>query len=280
MNDYVIEADNLSTGYESHPVMEGLSFGVRPGELVGIIGPNGAGKSTLLKTLRGILSPLGGSVRLMGRPLTEQKEKEIALAVAYLQQQVNITFGYSVREIVMTGRYPYLKWWEKESGRDEAIVDACLAYTGVADLAEKSLTEISGGQRQRVLLAKVLAQQSPVMFLDEPATGLDIFYQEEIYRFARDLCRGGKTILMVVHEMNLAARFCSRLLVLGQGRLVADGPVADVLREDILTTAFGTPIRVSTNQQTGHHEVYSAAPENGSRREALLSIILGKEGTL
>ncbi|MDO4204016.1 MAG: ABC transporter ATP-binding protein [Selenomonadaceae bacterium] len=279
MNDYVIEADNLATGYPGHPVMEGLSFGVRPGELVGIIGPNGAGKSTLLKTLRGIIPPLKGSVRLMGRPITEQKEKEIALSAAYLQQQVNISFGYSVREIVMTGRYPYLKWWEKESDRDEAIVDACLAYTGVADLAEKSLTEISGGQRQRVLLAKVLAQQSPVMFLDEPATGLDIFYQEEIYRFARDLCRGGKTILMVVHEMNLAARFCSRLLMLGQSRLVADGPVSDVLREDILTAAFGTPIRVSINQQTGHHEVYSAAPENDSRRAALLSIILGKEGT-
>ena len=280
MNDYVIETDDLSTGYPDHPVMSHLSFGIRPGELVGIIGPNGAGKSTLLKTLRGILPPLSGSIRLMARPLTEQSDRDIALSVAYLQQHVNISFGYSVREIVMTGRYPYLKWWEKETGRDEAIVDACLAYTGVADLADKPLSEISGGQRQRVLLAKVLAQQSPIMFLDEPATGLDIFYQEEIYRFARDLCDGGKTVLMVVHEMNLAARVCTRLLVMGQNQLIADGPVADVLREDILTRAYGTPIKVSVNEQTGHRDIYSDAPEDDGRKAALLNVILGREGAV
>lgn len=278
MNDFAIEAENLATGYPGFPVMQGISFGVRFGELVGIIGPNGAGKSTLLKTLRGIISPLAGSIRIMGKPVDEQREKDIALSVAYLQQQVNVSFGYSVREIVMTGRYPYLKWWEKEKRRDEVIVDACLAYTGVAELAHKSLTEISGGQRQRVLLAKVLAQQTPIMFLDEPATGLDIFYQEEIYRFARDLCQRGKAILMVVHEMNLAARFCSRLLVLGKKRRLADGTVAEMLQDDILTEAFGAPIRVSLNRETGHHEVYSAAPEKDERKAELLSIILG-EGT-
>ena len=135
---------------------------------------------------------------------------------------------------------------------------------------------MSGGQRQRVLLAKVLAQQTPVLFLDEPATGLDIIYQEEIFRFCRDLCAAGKTVLLVAHELSLAARFCSRLLLVGHGKLLADGAPRDVLTDELLTRAYGAPVRVVENPLTHHAEVYTEAKADGGESAQLLSVILGR----
>ncbi len=276
MNEVVLEAEGLAAGYRrERQVLSGVSFGVRQGEMVGLIGPNGAGKSTLLKTLRGILDPLTGCVRLYGRDTRELTDREFALAVAYLQQTVEIPFGYSTREIVMTGRYPHLQWWERESEEDERIVDACMEYTGVAALTRRPVNMISGGQRQRVLLAKVLAQQSPILFLDEPATGLDIFYQEEIFRFCRELCAHGKTILMVIHELSLAAKFCSRLLLVGEGGIVADGKPDEVMRPEPLSRCYGVPVRVVKNPLTGTAEVFAEAPPDDGRQASLLRVILG-----
>ena len=150
-----------------------------------------------------------------------------------------------------------------------------MAYTGVLELAEKPLHAMSGGQRQRVLLAKVLAQQTPVLFLDEPATGLDIIYQEEIFRFCRELCAAGKTVLLVAHELSLAARFCSRLLLIGRGTLLADGMPQAVLTDELLTRAYGAPVCVVENPVTHHAEVYTEAEEGGAEKAQLLSVILG-----
>ena len=152
-----------------------------------------------------------------------------------------------------------------------------MAYTGVADMAEKPLQAMSGGQRQRVLLAKVLAQQTPVLFLDEPATGLDIIYQEEIFRFCRELCAAGKTVVLVAHELSLAARFCSRLLLVGRGALLADGLPREVLTADLLTHAYGAPVKVVENPLTKHAEVFTEAGKDAGRKEHLLQVILGTE---
>ncbi len=276
MNEMVLEAEGLSVGYrKERPILSGVSFGVRQGEMVGLIGPNGAGKSTLLKTLRGILEPLSGCVRLFGEDTADLTDRRFALSVAYLQQNVEISFGYNAREIVMTGRYPYLQWWEKESAEDERIVDACMEYTGVGDLARRPIHMISGGQRQRVFLAKVLAQQTPILFLDEPATGLDVFYQEEIFRFCRELCAQGKTVLMVIHELSLAAKFCSRLLLVGTGGIVADGRPDEVMTPDSLSRGYGVPVRVVKNPLTGTAEVFTELPPDDGRKAALLQVILG-----
>ena len=152
-----------------------------------------------------------------------------------------------------------------------------MAYTGVAELAEKPLQAMSGGQRQRVLLAKVLAQQTPVLFLDEPATGLDIIYQEEIFRFCRELCAAGKTVVLVAHELSLAARFCSRLLLIGRGALLADGQPREVLTAELLTRAYGAPIKVVENPLTKHAEVFTEAEREVGRKSHLLQVILGEE---
>lgn len=273
--DIVLEAADLSVGYQKHrPVLSNVSFTVERGEMLGLIGPNGAGKSTLLKTLRGIIAPQKGKVLICGRDSQAISNREFAREAAYLQQTVEVVFGYSVREIVMAGRYSRLRWWEKESAEDEAVADACMEYTGVSDLAERAVNMISGGQRQRVFLAKVLAQQTPLLFLDEPATGLDVFYQEEIFRFCRELCAAGKTVLMVVHELGLAARFCSRLILVGNGKIMAGGGPESVLTPENLSAVYGVPVRVMKNPSTGSIEVFTEPPSGNSRREALLRTIL------
>lgn len=273
MNEPVLQADGLSVGYESRTVLTDVSFAVRPSELVGLIGANGAGKSTLLKTVRGLLAPLGGTVELLGTGIQSLSPRAFAQRAAYLSQQTEIPFGYTVRDIAMTGRYPYLGWWQREGGRDRALVDASLAYVGMTALADRPMQELSGGQRQRALFAKVLAQQTPVLLLDEPATGLDLFYQEELFHFCQDICAAGRTVLMVVHELGLAARFCSRLLLFGGGHLLADGTPADVLTPARLTAAYDAPIAVDA-LPTGHYDVYVADGQKRSGRQALLEQLL------
>ena len=273
MNEPVLQADGLSVGYESRTVLTDVSFAVRPSELVGLIGANGAGKSTLLKTVRGLLAPLGGTVALLGRDIWQLSPRAFAQQAAYLSQQTEIPFGYTVRDIVMAGRYPYLGWWQREGGRDRALVDASLAYVGMTALADRPMQELSGGQRQRALFAKVLAQQTPVLLLDEPATGLDLMYQEELFRFCQELCAAGRTVLMVVHELGLAARFCSRLLLFGGGQLLADGAPSDVLTPARLTAAYDVPIAVDA-LPTGHYDVYVADGQKRSGRQALLEQLL------
>ena len=271
----MIRADAVYAGYNGRVILENVSFSVGEGEIVGLIGPNGAGKSTLLKTLRGILPMLSGSAALMGDDINTLDAKEFARRAAYLQQRVEMTFDYTARDIVLAGRYPYLSWWSQEREHDLAIAEACMAYTGVSDLSDSPLHAMSGGQRQRVLLAKVLAQQTPVLFLDEPATGLDIIYQEEIFRFCRELSAAGKTVLLVAHELSLAARFCSRLLLIGRGTLLADGAPKDVLTDALLSQAYGAPVRVVENPLTRHAEVYTEPPPIGEREKHLLNVILG-----
>lgn len=275
----IIRVENVTAGYQAgEPVLNGLDFEINKGDFLGIIGKNGAGKSTMLKSLRGFLPLKGGRVLLAGRDVQEYRQREMAGQIAYLQQQVELTFDYTARDIVMAGRYPYRKWWQQNSDEDVAIVNACMAYTGVLEMADKPIRALSGGQRQRVLLAKVLAQQTPVLFLDEPAAGLDLFYQEEIFRFCRELCHRGKTVVMVVHELALAARYCSRLLLVHQGKLLADGTPREVLTDELLTQAYGAPIRVSVNEATGHADIYTEEQQESAARRQLLDTIVGKGG--
>lgn len=273
LNDTVLQVDGLSTGYGGKTILRKLSFSVRQGELIGIVGPNGVGKSTLLKSLRGFLPALDGTLTLMGVPLDDLTEREKAKRVAYLQQSVETGFGYSCEQVVMAGRYPYLRWWESESARDRDIMMRNMSFMGVGALAKKPLRQISGGQRQRVLLAKVLTQETPLLLLDEPTTGLDLLYQEEIFRYCRLLSNKGKTILMIVHDLSAAARFCSRLMLLGPEGLVADGSPVDVLAQNNLSAAYGIDVRVVQNAVTGGIDICTL-PE-APRRRGVVHVICG-----
>ena len=278
MTETIIELKNLSIGYGNKSVLQDVNAKINKGEIVGIIGCNGAGKSTLLKTIRGLLPKQSGEILYFGRKLESFSEKELAREVAYLQQNVEVGFGYTGKDIVLAGRYPYMKWWKGESISDEELALKCMEYTGTKELAERPVNEVSGGQKQRILLAKVLAQQTPVLFLDEPTTGLDMVYQEEIFRFSQALAEMGKTILMVVHELNLAAKYCSRIILLGEGTVIADGRPDNVFTEKILSKAYNAPVRVIRSHNTNEIIEISTKEDNGrcQRDKELLELICCK----
>ena len=270
MDEKRITLRDLAVGYGKTPVLQGLDADVRSGEFIGIIGRNGAGKSTLLTTVRGFLPRLGGDILYGGRVLSGYTEQELARQVAYLDQHMEVGFSYTGLEVVLAGRYPYLKWWEGESDRDRKIALDCMRYTGTDDLADRPLNQISGGQKQRILLAKVLAQRTPILFLDEPTTGLDMVYNEEIFRFARELSQLGKTVLMVVHELNMAARYCSRIWLLGEHRMLADGTPDEVLTEPLLGRAYEADVAIVRNPVNGSLEISTRPGQDGERRKKLL----------
>ena len=278
MTETIIELKNLSIGYGNKSVLQDVNAKINKGEIVGIIGCNGAGKSTLLKTISGLLPKQSGEILYFGRKLESFSEKELAREVAYLQQNVEVGFGYTGKDIVLAGRYPYMKWWKGESISDEELALKCMEYTGTKELAERPVNEVSGGQKQRILLAKVLAQQTPILFLDEPTTGLDMVYQEEIFRFSKALAKMGKTILMVVHELNLAAKYCSRIILLGEGTVIADGRPDNVFTEKILSKAYNAPVRVIRSHNTNEIIEISTKEDNGrcQRDKELLELICCK----
>ena len=274
--DAIIQVEKLTIGYGTRSVLKDVSFALGKGEIVGIIGCNGAGKSTLLKTIRGMLSKQSGTVSYFGKALEAYTDKELAMKIAYLQQHVEVGFGYTGKDIVMAGRYPYMKWWERESNEDEKLALACMDYTGTVELADRPVTEVSGGQKQRILIAKVLAQQTPIIFLDEPTTGLDMVYQEEIFRFAKALAAKGKTVLMVVHELNLASKYCSRILLLGEGTLLADGAPAQVFTEALLSRAYKADICVERDEINHNLSISTRLSTETQQRQAeLLTKICG-----
>lgn len=250
-----VSMQKIAIGYGASNILKDITAEIGIGEFVGIVGANGAGKSTLLRTLRGFLPAQSGKIYYFGQDITTLGAQKKAKLAAYMQQANTINFNYTGKDVVKAGRYPYLKWYQPATKNDEMIVDACMQYTGVEKLQDVPLQMMSGGQRQRVFLAKILAQTTPILFMDEPTAGLDLFYQEEIFRFTRELARNRKTILMVIHELNLAARYCDRILLLGQGKLIADGVPEQVFTEKMLSMAYATNMRVVRNPLTNNLEI-------------------------
>jgi cobalamin transport system ATP-binding protein len=242
----MIEAERVSFAYGRRPVLAGVSLAVAAGELVGVIGPNGGGKTTLVRILSGVLAPDAGSVRLGGRPLAEHRRRELARRLAVVPQDPTLEFPFTALEVVLMGRSPHLAALGFPGAR------AAMARLAVADLENRPLDRLSGGERQRVLLARALAQEPEVLLLDEPTTHLDLRHQAGIYDVVHELARGrGVAVVSVLHDLNLAALYCDRLVLLAGGRVVRDGPPAAVLDAGLLGTAYGTPIDVDRSALTG-----------------------------
>ncbi|HML87826.1 MAG TPA: ABC transporter ATP-binding protein [Methylomusa anaerophila] len=263
-----LTAENVSISIGVKPILRDITFTVRPGEFVGIIGPNGAGKSTLLRGLRGLTPMAAGKVKVLEQPIRNLGDKQMARVAAYMQQEVNVGFGFTALEVVLAGRYPYLKWWQNERGEDYRIAHKYMAFTGVEQLADRPVQQVSGGERQRILLAKVLTQETPLIFLDEPTASLDLLYQEEIFRYCQVMCRQGKTVLIIAHDIKLAAKFCSRLILLAGGAIVADGTPAEVITVENLEKAYGLHSAVFINKVTGNLDIhtYAAATDTAGRQ--------------
>jgi len=249
----------MTVAFDDKQVLNDISFAAEKGEFVGIIGPNGAGKSTLLKAMRGLLPNTRGTVLLYSQPIQKLADKQLACIVAYMQQEINVSFGFTALEIVLAGRYPYLGWWKNESKEDYAIARKYMEFTGVSELENIPVQNMSGGQRQRVLLAKVLTQQTPIVFLDEPTASLDLLYQEEIFNHCRNICQQGKTVFIVVHDLKLAAKFCTRLILIADGEIVADGLPEEVVTAENLEKTYGLHSAVFINKVTGSLDIHTYA---------------------
>lgn len=250
-------AEDLSVRLGHKIILENINFTIQPGEFIGIIGPNGAGKTTLLRSLRGLCPLLTGSVKVNHQPVTSMTDKQLARMMAYMQQDVNISFGFTALEVVLAGRYPYLEWWQNEREEDRQLARKYMEFTGVTALADKSVQRVSGGERQRILLAKVLAQETPLILLDEPTANLDLVYQEEIFRYCQAVCHQGKTALIVAHDIKLAAKFCSRLILVAGKQIMADGKPEEVITVPNLKKSYGLQAAVFTNPVTGHLDIHT-----------------------
>jgi len=256
-------------------ILKHITCKIGTGEFVGIIGPNGAGKSTLLRCMRGFLPLTEGEIKIHGRSITKISNKELAYQIAYMQQEVNIGFGYTGLEVVLAGRYPYLKWWQNEQEEDLAIAFKYMEFTGVDSLANKPVQNMSGGEKQRVLLAKVLAQETPILFLDEPTASLDVIYQEEIFRYCQLIVNQGKTVLVVAHDLKLAAKYCSRLFLVADGSIISDGVPENVITEENLQVAYGLHAAVFRNKVTGSLDFHTYTSVNKHSRGTAVHVICG-----
>lgn len=235
----ILSAHQLSSGYPGREVIHGLDLTIRTGEITVIVGANASGKSTLLKTLARLIVPSSGEVRLDDVNAATFGRKEFARAVGLLPQDPIAPDGVQVADLVGRGRYPHQGLLGRWSSADDEAVARALELTGTADLADRHVTELSGGQRQRVWVAMVLAQDPAIMLLDEPTTFLDLANQIEVLEVLRRLnAARGTTIVMVLHDLNLAARYAHHLIVLKKGRVVIEGPPA-ILNPGIIADAFG-----------------------------------------
>lgn len=230
--------------YNRYAVLRGVSLGVAAGEIVSIIGPNGSGKSTLLRCLARVLQPQQGVVFLNGREIPAIEARQWARQVGYLPQAGGTAFPITVLEAVLMGRKPHIRWGVM--ARDLEAVERAMRYTGVEEMARRPLGELSGGERQKVLLARALAQEPEVLLLDEPTTSLDILHQLEILELLRQLAvEQGKAVVMVMHELNLAARFSDKLILLKEGSIFATGRPEEVLSAANIKAVYGVEAAIS-----------------------------------
>ncbi len=252
MNHHAFEAVGITVGYDSRVVISELDFVVPPGAITVIVGPNACGKSTLLRAMAGLHRVNAGEVRLDGEPIDLLGRKSVARTVGVLPQSSVAPDGVRVAELVARGRYPHQGWFGFARSDDDLIVAKALADTGIADLAERRVEELSGGQRQRVWIAMVLAQATDIVLLDEPTTYLDVSHQLDLLDLLTDLNRErGTTVVMVLHELNLAARYGDHLVMMRDGQIVAQGEPGVVVTVESIRDVFGLDSQVVVDPVAG-----------------------------
>lgn len=241
----LVEVSDVRFAYQTTPVIDGISFTVEAGEILGLIGPNSVGKTTLLRLLSKALVPQSGTIWLAGQDLARLRRLEVARAVAVVPQDVELAFQFTVREFVLMGRYPHTPGRFFEGPEDLAATEEALRTAGVANLAGKLVHALSGGERQRVLVARALAQRPTLLLMDEPNAHLDLHHQVELAQLIRRLNKEeGTTVVLVSHDVNLAAELSHRLLLLNRGQVVRVGKPDEVLETPLLRDVYGCPLRV------------------------------------
>lgn len=244
MTGWACDAVTFRYPEADRPALDGVTLSIAAGACTALLGPNGSGKSTLLRVLLGTLKPAAGEVRFQDRPLAGWRRDNLARAVGVVPQGEEAPFPTTARELVAMGRYPHLGPWRREGEADRAAILRAMRTCDVAELAPRPVATLSGGERQRVRLARALAQEAPTLALDEPTQALDVSHEMAIFELLRDLGRAGKTVLLVTHNLNLAARYADRLILLDRGRVAAVGTPAEVLTRETVERVYGWPVRV------------------------------------
>ncbi|MHA5051534.1 heme ABC transporter ATP-binding protein [Streptomyces sp. SD15] len=245
--DVLAEAEGLHVRLGVREVLHGVDVTARAGEVLALVGPNGAGKSTLLGALAADLRPSAGVVRVHGRPATQWSAPELALRRAVLPQSAALSFPFAVEEVVRMGRAP----WASAPEDDDAAVAQAMAATEVTEFATRPFSALSGGERARVALARVLAQRAPLLLLDEPTAALDLRHQELVLRVCRERAHAGDAVVVVLHDLGLAAAYAHRVAILCAGRVAADGPPSAVFTGDLLSDVYRQPVEVFPHPRTG-----------------------------
>jgi len=248
----ILEVSGVACAYDGRDVLSDVTLRVAPGEFVAVAGPNGSGKSTLLRAMSRVLRPRLGSALLDGCDLYAIPAAQSARAIGVVPQEAPLDFDFTVEEVVLMGRSPHLGRFQSEGERDRAVVREALERTGLGELRRRSVRELSGGERQRVILARAFAQEPQVLLLDEPTAHLDLAYQAQVLRIAKSLRDEKKTaVLATLHDLNLAAAFADRLVLLSGGKVAAAGTPKEVLVEPVLRAVFGPEVTVRVHPNTG-----------------------------
>ena len=246
-----IGAHDLTYEIEGETLLDGVSLRADRGQFVGLIGPNGAGKSTLLRTISGILRYRRGAVSLEGADLQTLSSREIASSLALIPQIAPYTYGFTSMELVLMGRYPHLGRFQIEGKEDDRIARDAMRLTETEQFADRTLDTLSGGERQRVFVARALAQQPRILLMDEPTANLDVLHQLKVLDLVRRLVDDGLTAIAAIHDLNMAARYCDKLVLLSGGRVLAEGSPEEVLTPDTIASAFGVKSAVYQDPITG-----------------------------
>ncbi|MDL2309015.1 ABC transporter ATP-binding protein [Bacteroidales bacterium OttesenSCG-928-B11] len=244
----MIQISNLSYSYDKKEVLTDISIGIRKGDFCALMGLNGSGKSTLLKVIAGLLPIRQGEIRIEGKNSANYSPTLLAQQIAYVPQQQDIVFDFSVWDTVMMGRNPYQGRWETESARDKEIVNKVLKQCHIEHLKERMLSQLSGGEMQRTLIARAMAQEAPIMLLDEPLSNLDIIHKYEIMGILTKLNRNGQTIIIILHDFPVAIQYVAKTIILKNGQLENYGNVIEVLSPENIRLAFDLPDNIQIDK--------------------------------
>jgi len=265
MSDGVLTVEGLSVNLGGTEILSGVSLAAEQGELVGLVGPNGAGKTTLLRAIQGVIKPTQGSVTVDGQAVGGLSARERGRLIASVPQETGLSFSFTVEQAVAMGRNPHIGRFGTADDTDRTHVQRAIEQTNLAGFVDRPVTELSGGERQRVLLARAFAQNTPLLLLDEPTSNLDINHAIATLDLVRRAVDDSKAAVAAIHDLNLAARYCDRLVLLADGKLRAAGTPESVLTSERLEDAFGIETVVSADETTGSPHVTALSKTDRER---------------
>ena len=249
MNPPILQTQAINFSYDQDTVLHSISMNVSPGEFIGILGPNGSGKSTLLKLLGGVLKPDSGQLYFKKKHYQDYQRKQLAQSITWIPQEHPMVFPFKVSEIVLMGRHPYLSAFTFEGDEDIEIARSAMELTQTLQFAQRNFNEISGGEKQRVVIAGAIAQEPELMILDEPTSALDIKYQIQILSILKRLNESKKTtVILAMHDLHLASKFCTRLILLEEGKIFKDGTTKEVLQKEHIEKVYGVKVHLIHDQ--------------------------------